>query len=409
MNAGAAPRQPVTGWRRGWLAAAAVLLAAVSAVFVFQRIRPADETFRSGETAIRWSRSSVPTSTLPRDQFRLRWTPGPPDTRYQVSVTTEDLQVLTVAADLPAAEVVVPVETLAPVASGNRVLWQVDCEVAGRRAHIIGDVHDACSVNQLNNVSLSIAFSQGGVMQKQRATKTIVAGLPARRNAGGSRGGAGRTSRLSRAVPEYQPLHRDRESGRGVSRHPQMTRRAVRPRGSRCGCSMRRATRSAVTTSSCALANPTTMRIAGPGVVQGLRANRRLEPSGFDLAPASSTAASKSSTSLPVNIRPTCSFQSVGRSAWPMTVWVGRLSVTLVMVASAPGVAAAPADPFDGVPPAVSSETAGVRFGLLLLHGGAAAGSLGGREAGLRESHPRRPGQSVAVAGIRTRAARPRA
>jgi hypothetical protein len=129
-NAGAAPRRPITGWRRGWLAAAAVLLAAVSAVFVFQRIRPADATFRGVEG---YSVESLIGAdvTLPRNEFQLRWTPGPPDTRYQVSVTTEALQVLTIAADLPAAEYVVPGEILASVPSGNRVLWQVDARLPG--------------------------------------------------------------------------------------------------------------------------------------------------------------------------------------------------------------------------------------------------------------------------------------
>jgi hypothetical protein len=129
-NAGAAPRRPVTGWRRGWLAVAAVLLAAVSAVFVFQRLRPAEETFREVEG---YSVESLIDAdvALPRSQFQLRWTPGPPDTRYQVSVTTEDLQVLTIAADLPAAEYVVPGEILASVPSGNRVLWQVDARLPG--------------------------------------------------------------------------------------------------------------------------------------------------------------------------------------------------------------------------------------------------------------------------------------
>jgi hypothetical protein len=130
VDAGAAPRQPAAGWRRGWLAAAAVLLAAVSAVFVFQRARPADDTFRAGDG---YSVESLigADATLPRDQFRLRWTPGPPDTRYQVRVTTEDLQVLTIAADLSVPEFVVTSETLAPVASGNRVLWQVDARLPG--------------------------------------------------------------------------------------------------------------------------------------------------------------------------------------------------------------------------------------------------------------------------------------
>ena len=123
-------RQPTPGWQRGWLAAAAVVLAAIGAVLVFQRVRPADETFRTPEG---YSVESLigGDATLPRTEFRLRWTPGPTDTRYQVRVTTEDLRVLAVAADLPAPEYVVPAEALAPVPSGTRVLWQIDARLAG--------------------------------------------------------------------------------------------------------------------------------------------------------------------------------------------------------------------------------------------------------------------------------------
>lgn len=129
-NARAASRQPLGGWRRGWLAAAAVLLITVSAVFLFQRPRQMDDTFRAVEG---YSVESLigADATLSRNEFRLRWSPGPPDTRYQVRVTTEDLQMLMVAADLGAAEFVVPAETLASVASGNRVLWQVDARLPG--------------------------------------------------------------------------------------------------------------------------------------------------------------------------------------------------------------------------------------------------------------------------------------
>lgn len=125
-----APRRAITGWRAGWLAAAAMLLAAVGAVFVVQRTQPASDTFRAADS---YSVESLldADATLPRDQFRLRWTPGPADTRYQVRVTTEDLQVLTVGADLSSAEFVVPRDTLAPVAPGNRVLWQVDARLPG--------------------------------------------------------------------------------------------------------------------------------------------------------------------------------------------------------------------------------------------------------------------------------------
>ena len=130
MKVSAAPPQSVSGWRRGWLAAAAVVLAGVSAVFVFQRVRPADDTFRASEGYAVESLIAAD-AALPRGAFRLRWSPGPTDTRYQVRVTTDDLRVLTTAADLPAAEFVVPAEALAPVAAGDLVLWQVDATLPG--------------------------------------------------------------------------------------------------------------------------------------------------------------------------------------------------------------------------------------------------------------------------------------
>ena len=126
----AAPRRVVTRWRSSWLAAAAVLLAAIGSVVVLQRLQPVDNTFRAGDSYSVESLIQVD-AALPRDQFRLRWTPGPPDTRYQVRVTTEDLQVLNVAADLAVAEVVIPGDSLSSVASGGRVLWQVNARLPG--------------------------------------------------------------------------------------------------------------------------------------------------------------------------------------------------------------------------------------------------------------------------------------
>ena len=63
-----------------------------------------------------------PDATLPRDAFRLRWTPGPQDSRYQVRVTTEDLRVLTTVSDLTVPELVLDRELLSGVAPGARVL-----------------------------------------------------------------------------------------------------------------------------------------------------------------------------------------------------------------------------------------------------------------------------------------------
>ena len=57
---------------------------------------PAD-TFRDAGSYV--VESLVKTDeTLPRDAFVLRWKPGPEGSRYQVSVTTEDLKLLKTAA-----------------------------------------------------------------------------------------------------------------------------------------------------------------------------------------------------------------------------------------------------------------------------------------------------------------------
>jgi hypothetical protein len=116
---------------RAWLAAAAVLFVVASGVVVIQRWqREGNDTFRASNQYVVESFVAEDAS-LPRDAFRLRWTPGPPQSRYQVRVTTEDLRVLTVAADLPAAELVVDRDLLSQVAPGARVLWQVDVTLPG--------------------------------------------------------------------------------------------------------------------------------------------------------------------------------------------------------------------------------------------------------------------------------------
>jgi hypothetical protein len=117
-------------WTRSWLAAAAVLIIGVAIAVVFQRSPSRDDTFRqSGNYVIE---SLVqPETTLSRDAFRLRWTPGPQDARYQVTVTTEDLRVLTTASDLTLPELTLESGLLSDVAPGARVLWQVSATLPG--------------------------------------------------------------------------------------------------------------------------------------------------------------------------------------------------------------------------------------------------------------------------------------
>jgi len=127
-GAATAPRQGRT-WSLGWLATAAVLLLAAGGIVMVQRSRPPVDTFRAaGGAALE---SLIPAdASLPRDDFRLRWTPGPPDSRYQVRITTADLRVLASAAGISQAEYVVPSEALSSVRTGERVLWQVDATFA---------------------------------------------------------------------------------------------------------------------------------------------------------------------------------------------------------------------------------------------------------------------------------------
>jgi hypothetical protein len=118
-------------WIKPWVAAAALVILAIGVGIVVQRSRPAgDDTLRdAGRTQIE---SLVPYDTsLPREAFRLRWTPGPAGSRYDVRVTTEDLQLLTTATDLMQPELVVNVDALATLASRTRVFWQVDVKGPG--------------------------------------------------------------------------------------------------------------------------------------------------------------------------------------------------------------------------------------------------------------------------------------
>src|SRR5262245_4599186 len=69
-------------WTSGWLAMAATLflVAAIGVVSLLNR-RPGDE-FRASSGFV--VESLVPADTaLPRDAFRLRWTPGPEGSRYR--------------------------------------------------------------------------------------------------------------------------------------------------------------------------------------------------------------------------------------------------------------------------------------------------------------------------------------
>jgi hypothetical protein len=128
--------QPATtsglaAWPRSWMAAAAAVVLAIG-VGIFVQVAPerGGDTFRDPNRYV--VEALVPhEAELPRDAFRLRWTPGPEDSRYRVRVTTEDLRVLTTVSEVTVPELVVDPGLLSGVASGARVLWQVDATLPG--------------------------------------------------------------------------------------------------------------------------------------------------------------------------------------------------------------------------------------------------------------------------------------
>jgi hypothetical protein len=114
-----------TRWAPRWLAAAAALLLVTTIGVISLRNRPPGDEFRASPGFV--VESLVPAGqALPRDAFRLRWTPGPEGSRYQVRVTTEDLQVLATAADLTAPEFAVDPAAISRLPGGASVFWQVD-------------------------------------------------------------------------------------------------------------------------------------------------------------------------------------------------------------------------------------------------------------------------------------------
>ena len=73
-------------------------------------------------------------STLPRDQFVLRWSAGPPGTTYMVRLATADLATLLAKSDIAVPELVVPSSTLVNVKAGEELFWQVEAKLPdGRR------------------------------------------------------------------------------------------------------------------------------------------------------------------------------------------------------------------------------------------------------------------------------------
>jgi len=113
----------------GWAAAAAAALALLSLPLWLPSGEQRDAAaYRDpGADAIR---SLHPDGeALPRDSFILRWTPGPPGTRYSVRVSQADLTPVasTQALERPAWHV--PKEALAGLAEGSVLFWRVEAHL----------------------------------------------------------------------------------------------------------------------------------------------------------------------------------------------------------------------------------------------------------------------------------------
>jgi hypothetical protein len=124
------PGKVITGrfgqWR-AWGTAVAVAAALLIAVGLFRsgQMGPQEPTYRDVQhTGI--SSLLKEGETLPRQDAVLRWSPVPGAVSYDVQVSTEDLQTIASAQGQTGTAFRIPVNNLANLRSGTRLLWQVE-------------------------------------------------------------------------------------------------------------------------------------------------------------------------------------------------------------------------------------------------------------------------------------------
>ncbi len=100
-------------------AVAALLVLAVGITYMIRTPEPSDVPGQRGVPRI------LEDGVLPKDDFRLRWTAGPDGSRYDVVLTTVDLQPVAEARGLQTPEYRVPPERLAAVTAGTPLLFRV--------------------------------------------------------------------------------------------------------------------------------------------------------------------------------------------------------------------------------------------------------------------------------------------
>jgi len=118
---------------RRWAGGAlGVVAAAAVAVLALRRPPPVEEPpFREPPSD---SIVALPgTDHLPRERFLLRWSAGPPGTRYSLWVATPELRELYSKPRLEVPEHLVPSSALEGVPPGQEILWRVEARLPDDR------------------------------------------------------------------------------------------------------------------------------------------------------------------------------------------------------------------------------------------------------------------------------------
>lgn len=113
-------------WRWASLAAATAIVLLVAGIYVRQTvIAPRAPVYREAEKFI--PRSMVPEDQpLSRHNCLLRWSVGPEGSRYDLRVTTQELEVVVAVKDLEFPEYEIPEAMVRDLPPGAKLLWQVE-------------------------------------------------------------------------------------------------------------------------------------------------------------------------------------------------------------------------------------------------------------------------------------------
>jgi hypothetical protein len=126
-------RKPTrTRWFQPAAAAVIVMAVSASALLFWPPQRDEAPVFRA-QSQYRLDSIMVEDEPLARNQFILRWSPGPEGTIYEVLITDERLETLHRAYSLDQPSYQVPEAVLVGLKSGERVFWQVIAELPDGR------------------------------------------------------------------------------------------------------------------------------------------------------------------------------------------------------------------------------------------------------------------------------------